>query len=128
MRNLAPVVGLTLAVALSLTSPLLSQAGHAHVNGTWDVHIEHFTGRIVDEQWVLEQDGQAVRGTVLVRDQKYPIDGMVEGQTINLRVTVAAGTTPRYNIFLGTITNGRIAGDIKKENDDGRFTASRAAH
>ena len=96
------------------------------VAGTWNVHIEHYTGRIVDEQWVLQQDGSAVRGTVLVRDQKYPIEGTVEGDRINFRVTVATANGPRYNVFLGSVKDQRIQGEIKKENDDGRFTAVRA--
>jgi hypothetical protein len=126
MRFPALTISAAVAVTLCCGGVAQGQASAVHVAGTWNVHIEHDTGRIVDEQWVLQQEGAAVRGTVLVRDQKYPIDGKVEGNKINFRVTVTTANGPRYNVFLGTITEHRIAGEIKKDNDDGKFSAVRA--
>ena len=127
MRHVPLTLVATLTVALSYVCAAHGQTSAVRVAGTWNVHIEHYTGRIVDEQWVLRQDGSAVRGTVLVRDQKYPIEGTVEGDRINFRVTVSTADGARYNVFLGSVKDQRIQGDIKKENDDGRFTAVRAA-
>ena len=101
------------------------------LTGTWDVHIEHFTGRVVNEQWIIRQDGGKVAGKVVVSGREYPLDGTVERNKINFKVTVRAPGSEEnaegsYNVFLGTVDGNSIRGEIKKLNDDGTFSAKRA--
>lgn len=95
----------------------------ARLAGTWDVHIEHYTGRVVNEQWILTQDGASVTGKVVVSSREYPLEGTVDGTKINFKVTVRPDS---FNIFLGTVEGDSIKGEIKKLNDDGTFAATRA--
>lgn len=94
----------------------------ARLAGTWDVNIRHFTGRVVNEQWIVAQDGNTVTGKVVVSSREFPLEGTVEGNKINFKVTVGSA----YNIFLGTVDGDSIKGEIKKVNDDGTFSAKRA--
>lgn len=124
-RNLLRAA-VAVTATLALGRGIAAQA--ARVSGTWDVHIEHFTGRIVDEQWIVQQNGRTVTGRVVVRGgREYPLQGNVDGNRINVRVTVSTDGGDRYNTFLGTVAEGRITGEIKKENDDGTFSAKRTS-
>ena len=116
-----------LAMAFQL-APTAQQT--ATLTGTWDVHIEHFTGRVVNEQWIVKQDGGKVAGKVVVSGREYPLEGTVERDKINVKVTVRApgsgeNAEAGYNIFLGTVEGNSIRGEIKKLNDDGTFSAKR---
>lgn len=97
------------------------------VTGTWNVHIQHFTGRVVDEQWIVEQHGNTVTGKVKTSTREFPLEGTVAANKINFKVTVTnAAGEEGYNIFIGTVQGESIKGDIKKANDDGTFSAQRA--
>ena len=118
---------LILVVSLAVVAASAAAQKDVNLDGTWDVHIQHFTGRVVDEQWVVEQHGNTVKGKVKTSTREFPLEGTVKANTINFRVTVpnAAGENG-YNIFIGTVQGDTITGDIKKANDDGTFSARRA--
>lgn len=121
-------------VSLIITHGIAAAAQNsARMAGTWDVHIEHFTGRIVDEQWIVTQNGNKVTGKVVVNTREFPLEGTIDGNKINFKVTVrpadpngGENSAERANIFLGTVDGDSIKGEIKKLNDDGTFTAKRA--
>jgi hypothetical protein len=96
----------------------------ARLAGTWDVNIQHESGRVVNEQWVIEQDGNKVKGTVKTVRQEYPLEGTLEGNKIDIRVTVSE---ERHNVFLGTVDGDSIKGSIKQAGDDGTFSERRAS-
>jgi hypothetical protein len=130
MQIAGPAAG-ALGVWLLTIAPAVAAAQQpANVAGTWDVHIRHFTGRIVNEQWVVQQNGRTVTGKVAVSSREYPLDGTVDGKKITFTVTVRAAQTGdrdpgSYNTFLGMVEGDWIMGEIKKLNDDGTFAAKR---
>src|SRR5437773_10585094 len=78
---------LLVASIVMMTSGAATQQT-AQVAGTWDVHIEHYAGRIVDEQWVVTQDGAKVTGRVVLRSgMTVPIEGAINGSAIKWKVT-----------------------------------------
>jgi hypothetical protein len=103
----------------------------ARLAGTWDVNIRHFTGRVVNEQWIVAQDGNKVTGKVVVSTRELPLEGTVDGNKITVKVTVRPARSGEndegsYNLFLGTVDGDSIKGEIRKTNDDGTFSAKRA--
>jgi hypothetical protein len=94
----------------------------AKLAGTWDVRIQHLSGRVVNEQWLVTQDGNKVTGKVKVAGRELPLEGRVEGNKIDFKVTVSEESSNR---FLGTVEGDSIKGEIKKLNDDGTFSAKR---
>ena len=96
----------------------------ADLAGTWNVHIVHMSGRVVDEQWIVEQDGDRVRGLVKTPRRDFPLEGTVNGNRIEVKVTTAED---RYNLFRGTVDRDSINGTIEQKGDDGTFSATRSA-
>jgi len=122
LKTLGPMVAVLLAVA---TTTLGARAQNtAPLRGTWDVNIQHMSGRVVNEQWVVEQTGNALKGTVKTARSDFPLEGTVQGNTITIKVTV---TKERYNIFRGTLDGDAINGTIEQAGDNGKFSAKRAS-
>jgi SAM-dependent methyltransferase len=97
---------------------------HASLAGTWNVHIVHMSGRIVNEQWIVEQHDDRVKGLVKTARRDFPLEGTVNGNRIEVKVTTAED---RYNLFRGTIDDDALKGTIEQKGDDGTFSATRSA-
>ncbi len=109
------------ALLTLLVSPSLVRADDcSQIEGIWDVHIEHMSGRVVDEQWVLKQSGCYITGTVKTARRDYPLTGTVEENQIRVRVTVSES---RYNLFSGMAKNQELSGAIHQAGDNGTFRA-----
>ena len=126
------LLALVLACCLATTSAVAGAARKtANLAGTWDVNIRHFTGRVVNEQWIVAQDGTKVTGKVVVSTREFPLEGSVRENTLTFKVTVRPANAGEKdggsdNLFLGTVAGDSITGEIKKLNDDGTFSAKRA--
>jgi hypothetical protein len=133
------LVGLALMLTLLIGAPpLVAQQGQQpppqqpRLGGTWDVHIIHYTGRIVDEQWIVTHDGNTITGKVVVRSgREFPLEGTVDGFRIKWKVTTqpaANGQGERYHYFIGAADNMEISGTLERHDhsDDGTFAARRA--
>lgn len=95
------------------------------IHGTWSVHIEHMSGRVVDEQWVVDQHGKRMRGTVKTARQEFVLEGTVDGNMFVVRVSV---TSNRFNVFRGRLTGDTIEGSIEQTGgDNGTFSGTRVA-
>jgi len=97
---------------------------NANLAGTWNVHIVHMSGRIVDEQWIVEQRGDHVEGRVKTPRRDFPLEGTVIGNRIEVKVQTAED---RYNLFRGTVDRDSLKGTIEQKGDDGTFSATRSA-
>lgn len=123
-------------VSLVVAGTIAAAQNTARMAGTWDVHIEHYaaprgSGRIVNEQWIVTQDGNRVTGKVVVNTREFPIEGDIDGTTIKWKVTTRPASSPegeRYHHFLGTLEGNSIKGTLERpdHSDDGTFVATRA--
>jgi len=129
------LVALALMVVCAAGAAAAAQS-RAQWGGTWDVHIEHYpapkgSGRVVNEQWIVTQNGNKVTGKVVVNTREFPIEGDVDGNKIKWKVTTRPASDPmgeRYHHFLGTLDGNTIKGTLERSDhsDDGDFTATRA--
>jgi hypothetical protein len=135
-RQALVAVGLLLTITLG-APPIVAQAPQPppqppRLAGTWDVHIIHYTGRIVDEQWIVTHEGNKITGKVVVRSgREFPLEGTVDGFRIKWKVTTQPagnGQTERYHYFIGAADNAEISGTLERHDhsDDGTFAARRA--
>lgn len=121
---------------IAICAAAMAAQSAAKMAGTWDVHIEHYpapraSGRIVNEQWIVTQDGSKVTGKVVVNTREFPIEGDIDGNTIKWKVTTRPASSPegeRYHHFLGTLEGNSIKGTLERpdHSDDGTFVATRA--
>jgi hypothetical protein len=74
-------------LAAPLRTPGASQTP-VNVAGTWDVTVR-MPGRIVSEQWTIQQKGMAVTGTAKGEHGELPVSGTIDGAFF--RVTVKDG-------------------------------------
>ena len=81
-------------------------------------------GRIVDEQWIVEQHGDRVEGRVKTPRRDFPLEGTVIGNRIEVKVRTAED---RYNLFRGIVDRDSLKGTIEQKGDDGTFSATRSA-
>jgi hypothetical protein len=129
-------VALAMVSALAIGAALAAAQTSPTWAGTWTVHIEHYpapraSGRIVDEQWIVTQNGNTVTGKVVVNTREFPIEGTVDGNKIKWKVTTRPASSPegeRYHHFLGTLEGSTIKGTLERpdHSDDGTFVATRA--
>jgi len=125
VRRSVLVAALLLAAAVESSS----QPRTIAIAGTWNVHIEHFTGRVVNEQWLIRQTDRTLAGKVVVSSREFPLEGTIEGNEITVKVTVRPATSDEpasVNVFHGLVDGDSMKGEIKKVNDDGLFAATRA--
>ena len=131
-RQALVVVALLVTTLLAAPSIEGQQPQPPRLAGTWDVHIIHYTGRIVDEQWIVTHEGNKVTGKVVVRSgREFPLEGSVDGFRIKWKVTTQTagnGQTERYHYFIGAADNAEISGTLERHDhsDDGTFAARRA--
>src|SRR4051812_29527384 len=92
----------------------------AAMAGTWVVHIEHYKGRIVDEQWIVTQDGANATGKVVVKSgAEFPIVGPIDGNKIKWKVTTQPATgekAARFHYFIGTLNGSEIKGTLERDD------------
>jgi hypothetical protein len=129
-------LGALVVVSVMVLYAGIAGAQSARFAGTWDVHIEHYpapraSGRVVNEQWIVTQDGNKVTGKVVVNKNEFPIEGNVDGSKIKWKVTTRPASSPegeRYHHFLGTLDGNTIKGTLERpdHSDDADFTATRA--
>src|ERR1700751_1061407 len=117
MRHLA------LALVLGL---LAAPADVVSLRGTWDGHIQHTSGRVVDEQWIVDQNAAKLTGRVKTASgQDLPLEGTVDGTKATVTVTVRPDRT---NIFRATVDDGVLNGSIEQTGekpDNGTFSPRR---
>ena len=121
---------------MAIGSAAATAQNAARMAGTWDVHIEHYpapkaSGRVVNEQWIVTQDGNTVTGKVVVNKNEFPIEGNIDGNRIKWKVTPRPASSPegeRYHHFLGTLEGNTIKGTLERpdHSDDADFVATRA--
>ncbi len=118
-----------LAASTVMMSGTAAQQRPAQMAGTWQVHIEHYKGRIVDEQWIMTQTGTNATGKVVVKSgMEFPIEGSIDGNKIKWKVTTRPASSPegeRFHHFIGTLNGDEIKGTLErdKHDDDGTFVA-----
>lgn len=126
---------LVVVVLMAAAAGVGAAQNAAKMGGTWDVHIEHYaapkgSGRVVNEQWIVTQDGNKVTGKVVVNTREFPIEGDIDGNTIKWKVTTRPASDPmgeRHHHFLGTLDGNAIKGTLERpdHSDDGTFVATR---
>jgi len=79
---------LVFITAVLLAACLLAAQTSANVAGAWNVTVR-MPGRIVGEQWTIQQKGSVVTGTAKGEHGELPVSGKVEGAFF--RVTVKDG-------------------------------------
>ena len=92
------------------------------MTGTWEVSVINKDG-IVKEQWVLQQTGNEIKGTVKGAQGEKPFEGTLTGGT-GVNATVASGDVKHLVrlIVLGNEFDGTISVNTGR---DGKFNIVR---
>jgi hypothetical protein len=114
------------AWAVTVASAVPTAQGEASLGGTWNVHINHDSGRVVDEQWIIEENHGSLKGRVKTARQEFPLEATRDGSSITVKVILSPD---RFNIFRGTVDGDTMKGSIElkgvQKPDDGTFSANR---
>ena len=98
----------------------------AAVAGTWEVSIEAPRGTFT-QTLKLQQDGNAIKGTLTGRRGESPVEGSVAGNKINFTVKRETPNGTFTMEYSGAVDGGSMKGTVHSERFDGEWTAKRAS-
>jgi hypothetical protein len=117
-------LAMVLGLALFTASVTMAQEA-ANVAGTWDLTMTSQRGTF-DQTLKLEQQGDAVTGTISGRRGDSPVKGSVKGDALTFSVT---RETPRGTFtmdYKATVTGDSMKGTASNERFSMGFTGKRA--
>ena len=118
-------LALVLALGLLTGSAAMAQGGSAGVAGTWNLTMTSQRGTF-DQTLKLEQNGNAVTGTITGRRGDSPVKGSVSGNEVTFSVT---RETPRGTFTLNykaTVDGDSMKGTASNDRFSMDFTGKRA--
>lgn len=98
----------------------------AAVAGTWEVSIEAPRGTFT-QTLRLQQDGNAVKGTLTGRRGESPVEGSVTGNKINFTVKRETPNGTFTLEYSGAVDGDSTKGTVHSERYDGEWTAKRTS-
>jgi hypothetical protein len=118
MKKSAVLAGALCVLAVAFA---LSAQDTLKLAGTWDVTINN-PDRTINEQWILEQDGEKLTGKVKNVRGELPLEGTVEGTTVRVEVT---NGEMKYVIH-ASVVGDSMDGTIKMGKNEFLWRAKRA--
>lgn len=100
------------------------------LTGNWEMTFETPRGNMT-QTWVLEQTGNAVKGTLKAtrgdRTIESPVEGTVDGDKVTLNVTrETPNGDKRTMTYTGTVSGDTMKGTVKFGENDREWSAKRA--
>ena len=124
MKKNAFLLVVVCAFALAFAGVASAQKAAA-LGGTWDVTIQGPNGAI-NEQWVVQQDGNNVTGKVKNANNEFPLEGTVDGNKIDVHVTAKGPNGERHLEVIAVVDGDSIKGKITQNGMDRDWSAKRA--
>jgi hypothetical protein len=118
MKKNALLAGLFCILAVALA---VSAQGTQQITGTWDVTINN-PERMINEQWIVQQDGEKLTGKVKNVRGELPLEGTLEGTTLRVQVT----NGDMQYVIHATVTGDSMDGTIKMGKNEFLWRAKRA--
>ena len=119
------VVSAFVLILAGLVLPLFAAPQAANIGGTWDITIQGPNG-VINEQWVVTQQGNSVTGKVKNGNNEFPLEGTVDGNKIDVHVTAKTPNGERHLEVIATVSGDSIQGKITQNGMDRDWSAKRA--
>lgn len=118
-------LGLVLAMGLLTGSAAMAQGGSANVAGTWTLSMTSQRGTF-DQTLKLEQNGDAVTGTITGRRGDSPVKGSVSGNELTFSVTRETQRGTFTMNYKATVDGDSMKGTAGNDRFSLDFTGKRA--